>query len=313
MAKISEKQKVNLLENAVVFGSIDDVRNILEEHKKIGFVARALGLAAMIGDLDKVKALVDFGADFGYNDTPSIRAAYGTVYRSRTAEYYSAYHLLPFYKGQNAAIPLLSANVSQYHFGKYDFTALPFSDDERRYAVVEFLLSKPDIFFSGEELLYYAVLWNCRNVLPLLKNHYRHLSVEYASALTQSANSIIKSELWATLMSVHVDMATEIIKDFRICLANGERILLPPHILQRDDPLHVASFLEAAFDELDFSNIKNIRLLEFAIDNETYQLLDKLLENGFADNRTCFKSALKFAQSVGNITATAMLLNYSNK
>ena len=87
MAKISEKKKVELLEHAVVFGTAEDVRAILDQYQPIDFLARALGLAAMCGDLEKVQALVDFGADFGYEDTPTIRSSYGTVYRSQTAAY----------------------------------------------------------------------------------------------------------------------------------------------------------------------------------------------------------------------------------
>ena len=315
MAKISDKKKVELLEHAVIFGTVEDVQAVLDQHKAIGFLARALGLAAMCGDLRKVQALVDFGADFGYDDTPAIRSAYGTVYRSKTAEYYSYYHLLPLYKGQNVEVPMLSANVSQFHFGKYDYSNVLVTDEDSRYKVVEYLLSNPSVYFSGEELLYYAILWDCPTVVPLLKERYPSLSEKYTDALTESSHSLIKSELWATLMHTPSDVAVQIIVTFNKQLKNeGKCVLMPEYILQQADAQWLQQFLGNNQLPLNlFSAISKSSMLKCAIENQQPELLDTLLKHGYADNANTFKTALQCAQSCGNVVATALLLEYNNQ
>lgn len=63
MAKISEKAKVEELENAVVFGTTEQVSEILVKYGKFDILARALGLACLYGGIDKVKLLIEHGAN----------------------------------------------------------------------------------------------------------------------------------------------------------------------------------------------------------------------------------------------------------
>ena len=64
--KLTEKGKVELLENIVLSGDVEKVNAVIEECQTFEFTARALGLACLYASLDVVKALIKAGATFYY-------------------------------------------------------------------------------------------------------------------------------------------------------------------------------------------------------------------------------------------------------
>lgn len=91
MAKLSEKKKVEPLESAVLRNDVAEVRRLYAEHGSFEFTARALGLACRFCGLEMVKALVENGAAFQYdNDTP-FKTKYGVVYERKDASYPANY------------------------------------------------------------------------------------------------------------------------------------------------------------------------------------------------------------------------------
>lgn len=313
MAKLSEKAKVEALEHAVVYGTLSDLQQLLTTYKTFDFSARALGLACLYGDLDKVKALVERGIDFTYDDTPSMRSRYGTVYRSKTAEYYSYYHLLPLYRGQRAYIPLLDASVCRYHFGAFEPLDRPMVSDEQRRPIVAYLCTQPNLFFKGPELVYYATLWDDHDVLPLLREHREPLSEAQIDALTDTGQSMLKSELWVTLMSTPAEAVVRIMAAFNQQLeALGQSMLMPEYVLQQADEAWLRHLWEQGALCLDLAGAKKSAMLKFAIENQRLSLLDLLLKCGYAAHPTSLQKALTCAQECGNVSATAMLLDYQH-
>lgn len=314
MAIISEKAKVEELENAVVHGTAEQVSEILAKYKKFDILARALGLACLYGGIDKVKLLIEYGADFGYYDTNSMRSRYGIVYRSRTAEYYAYYHLMAVYTGINVLVPLLSADIKKYHFGYLPEYDVPYVSDEQRAEIVRYLCSKPDIYFFLPDLLYYAVLWNCTPAIQVLKEHNAPISDKLIDGVTSSGNSLERSELWATLTAMPCSDCVQVIKTFADILSlHGKKIFVPPYVVQNASTQWITSVLTAVYPLVDSSALNRSELLCRAIRENSPELLDFCLEHGFADNGTTFKNALKCAQDNRNVTATAMLLEYNNK
>ena len=78
MAKLSELKKVELLENAVLHGSVDETARIMEEYAPFEFTARALGYAARFRGAEMVRCLLDRGATFAYDAVPAFVKKYAT-------------------------------------------------------------------------------------------------------------------------------------------------------------------------------------------------------------------------------------------
>ena len=78
MAKLSEQKKVELLENAVLNGTVEETARIMEEHTPFEFTARALGYAARFRGVEMVKCLIEHGATFAYEAVPAFVKKYAT-------------------------------------------------------------------------------------------------------------------------------------------------------------------------------------------------------------------------------------------
>ena len=74
--KISNLQRVRLLEAAVMNGSLQEVIDTYETYKPFELTARALTIAARYRGIDFVKALMERGARFEYQYSPALQAKY---------------------------------------------------------------------------------------------------------------------------------------------------------------------------------------------------------------------------------------------
>ena len=76
MAKISELKKVQLLEEAILKNSPDEVEALFKEHKVFEFTARALGLACRFCGAEMVNLLLQNKASFKYEETTAFVKKY---------------------------------------------------------------------------------------------------------------------------------------------------------------------------------------------------------------------------------------------
>lgn len=74
--KLNPQEKVELLEEAVIWGTKDDIQNLYHLYSDYEFTARALGYAIRFRDREIVNLLVNNGASFGYKDTPTFKKKY---------------------------------------------------------------------------------------------------------------------------------------------------------------------------------------------------------------------------------------------
>lgn len=76
LKKLSPRKATSLLEEAVCFGTLEDVDDVLKSQREFTFTARALGLAGRYGSLDKVKLLVQAGCSFDDSDVAPVNHTY---------------------------------------------------------------------------------------------------------------------------------------------------------------------------------------------------------------------------------------------
>lgn len=86
--KLSEKQKVLALEEAVLSGDMNRVEAVLTGCKTFEFTARALGLACRFGSLSMVRRLMEAGCDFHLTRDTGLTAKYD-IYTNYTGYFNS--------------------------------------------------------------------------------------------------------------------------------------------------------------------------------------------------------------------------------
>lgn len=156
------KDKVNLLDAAVLTNNVQDVRELFAKYHYFEFTSRAIGLAMRFCGVDMVAALIENGATLSFTPTEKLHRAY--LYR------------WPRYWGGHC-----------YDFAKYLFPAIPVPDDteervpvsaEKRQAIIEYLVSRNIPELPG--FLYYSILGNDSGVYDYLRaNNFTRLLSPY--------------------------------------------------------------------------------------------------------------------------------------
>ncbi len=156
MAKLSEQKKVELLENEVLTGTVENTAKIIAEYGPFEFTARALGYAARFRGPEMVKCLIDGGAVFTYEASAAFVKKYAIkVVVSNNYSYsrdYSLYLLkdqkidpepdgMQFLSDEDRVqvLRLLHANAEQigFHEGEVLFFSILYGDSAIRQACAE--------------------------------------------------------------------------------------------------------------------------------------------------------------------------------
>lgn len=77
--KLNPQAKVELLEEAVLHGTLEDIQNVCKVHGPFEFTARALAMAARCRTLDFTEELLKNGASFVYEATPAFTRKYNCI------------------------------------------------------------------------------------------------------------------------------------------------------------------------------------------------------------------------------------------
>ena len=153
MGTVSEKKKVELLENAVLTNDITQVSSLFEHHKNFEFTARALGLACRFCTVDMIQWLYEHGVVFNYDVTPSIVGKY----ECRVKRTQCVYDFVNYYQ-----YILMNEPVSA------DGCTIV-NDDQRKKNLTYLYEKKDEIGMDSQELLYAAVMQNDTFIVNALK------------------------------------------------------------------------------------------------------------------------------------------------
>lgn len=142
--KRNPKAKVELLEEVVLQGSLEDLENVYTTCESFEFTARALGYAAGCRGLETVRFLAEHGATFEYPQTPAMEAKYD--YKINISNQYSTETKYYLY--------LLGHNLPRQSSG------IKLLDSSERARVLEYLHQhRRTLGFKTEEVYYYAALY----------------------------------------------------------------------------------------------------------------------------------------------------------
>ena len=94
LKKANELQKVEILEETVKKGSLEDLKAVLKTYRKFEMTARALGLASRYRGIEFVRELVKNGATFNYESSDALQRKYKMFQRKAGGGRYSTEYYL---------------------------------------------------------------------------------------------------------------------------------------------------------------------------------------------------------------------------
>ena len=145
MAKLSEQEKVELLENTVLAGTVEEVACVMDEHSPFEFTARALGYAARFRGAEMVRCLLDHGATFAYEPNPAFVKKYATKVAISNIYSYNVDYSLYLLKDQKIDPVPDGAQIL---------------DDEERTKIMELLHAEAEKAGVNEaDILYFSILY----------------------------------------------------------------------------------------------------------------------------------------------------------
>ncbi len=94
LKKPKEQKKVEILEETVLKGTLEDLKAVLKTYGSFELTARALGMAGRYRGLDFVKELVKNGASFRYESSAVLQKKYSTEQKTAAGSYRTEYYLM---------------------------------------------------------------------------------------------------------------------------------------------------------------------------------------------------------------------------
>ena len=338
MPNVSDKKKVELLENAILYGTTDDVIKTLQEYAPFEFAARALGLCCVYGGYEKTKVLLAAGCSFAFEYTPQLKSKYGAAYVSGVGTVYPAeYYLLLADTGVNVEIPMLYTDSRHLHFGDLPrWDVQPVSLNEQ-IETVKLLCTSSCAGFDARKLLYYSVLWDNKSLTKVLNDLDVTLpvkeikNVEYIegtvekiiwnpcyTALTEAAQSLTRSELYEVLLHTEPQTGLDILTEFNLQLqrlgVDAKSLLFTQKIFEvPGTPFASDAVLSFVVKRTDVSKLKKNALLEIAVLHDAVGALASMAELGWIKTPKICDGLINLASKDGITDTLAWLMDYKSR
>ena len=309
LKRLTKHEAVALLENRVCFGSVDEVKTVLEHcHGKLVFTARALALACRYGGLEKVKILVeDGGCDFFFKLS---RQDY---------RYYDISFDLGDYKIEADFKLFLVLDWLREHyvgycghldsFGNTEVSGCTVLSQSERVEIIKFLFEEEGILDLEEcnDLFTHAIAFESFQIAAELKKMGASFSYPSSSVLYDD-DEPYSAHMREIIFMENTNAALELAK---YTILVGKRLLITSDDLVEgfyNKPQDLAKLLEVS--DITYDALEG--LADYAISSDSCDMLTAILESGHLDNEEIIERVIKITQEHSKPEITAKLLDYKN-
>jgi len=322
--KKAEKAKLTAIEKAMLNGTPNDVVKLYREFHIPLLTARILGIAGRYCGLDMVKALVESGASFEYEEARRTQEVYHFI------SYYYTYHysmvlsdffILFLLKGVDRIkgyTPIRKMNALVDKEGK---PLVPVSEAER-IQIIEYLCDQEQkVCIQPGDFLYFAILTEQKNIVDALKNKGIRLSEERRKLLVEEGgrdNDLELRDRWIMYYTLLEELDDDAFMRVTaaLCMEIGEgkklfftEILWKTNHQRFFDPVFFASLLE----HFNQSKMNKKKILTDIIDNERVSCLEIVENHGWLKDTHRRDELIEYALENGRTESTAWLLNFKNR
>lgn len=313
MKKLSECQKVKLLEKTTESGSIEELKEVLDRYQPFECMANALGIAVEKRGVAFVELLVNCGATFWYPYDGVWNRKYGLYWKGGKS---SGFHFTRRYLMRESTLTL-----------------------DEKLAVVRFLMEHPELKASADEILYEALMrcdlefadglmemgvnldqtppgyffYNSRGYFSGQSNN----AGTYQMILTSGSTNIYWMEYVDDLSGLYAEELLPVLSRLhKLTEASGKKLALTASAFER---LHWDSAaLAFAVEHMDLSRVEKNKekrqlALQKAILLECVPALSHMVEQGWHKKPEQLLEWIQFATDHQKPETTAWLIEYRNR
>lgn len=317
--KLTQEQKKEMLENAVLTKSAAETGKICKSLGKILFSARALGIACRFKGMDYVKALVENGADFANRYSKVNTDIYywhtdfaATLFDIKKALYesYSVQKEDIVFQDQ-ATMGVIFKNGNAEMGEK--LTVLPRAE---RLKIADYLLDNAEkCMLNTDNFLLMSILENDSDFIHLCHKKGVKFSDEYVSMLTVGNKKMINE--WSDLTDCLCEFSDE---DFCAVITNlrnecGGALLHFTELMQVTVSMYYKNpdIFKFALDNFNRSKMNQKAIIENIIDNDALPCLPLVEEIGWLKMPRKRDEYIKYASENGKTEAAAWLMDFKNR
>ena len=328
VAELSERQKVLLLEQTVMTGTLDQLREILNSVGNFEMTARALAIACRYRGLDYVKELISHRATFRYENSVAIHRNYRTSvsnqYSRKDCEYYLM--IIPDKLdvkrerdiSYSALFGISFINISE----SLEKKRLPLS---QRIEITGFLASIISTGICLDEMLFWALLWGETEFADALcemgadlKNktagYYNGsgASASYIDNIIGNSRSIYRSAYAYEMENLPPEKVLPVFERLnRIVNDAGEKLIITQTLFERIKWNDAA--LEYALNNCDLSGIDKRKALKAAVKENQISVLAIMAENGWLNSSDIRENIIEFALNSNYVEPLAWLIDFKRR
>ncbi len=317
--KLTQEQKKETLENAVLTKSAAETGEICKSLGKIHFSARALGIACRFKGMDYVKALVENGADFANRYSKVNTELYywrtdfaATLFDIKKAlsESNSVHEEDMVFQNEVTVEAILGNGYAETD---EKLTVLPRAE---RLKIADYLLDNAEkCMLNTDNFLLMSIMENDNDFIDLCHKKGVKFSEEYVSMLTVGNKKLINE--WSDLTDCMCDLSDE---EFCAAITNfrsecGGAVLHVTDLMQIAIGIQCdnADVFKFALDNFNRSKMNQKSIIENLIDKDALPCLPLVEEIGWLKMPRKRDEYIQYASENGKTEITAWLMDYKNR
>lgn len=313
---IPQENKAEILERAVINGSVDDVVNTVKDFGIIEFTARALGTSCRFRGVEIVKALVENGATFDIPKEESVEKHYHCYSGLKDENYRTNFSLclLKIFKHIKGACCFKGVKLVKQAVCE-DKRSLSFLADEERVKVLNYLYeTREKTDFDPEEMLFYAYFAQDDVIISELKRLGVTLSETRLKYITNGgpATNGYWYEWCAMIGSLTKENFVSIIERIRGELSG--KFHFTEWVYHRcEESFFDLPIFEFFLDNFKQEKMNKAKIIRDAIDKNAIGVLPIIEKAGWLNNPRKRDEMIKYASDSGKTECTAWLMDFKNR
>lgn len=316
MKYLTQQQKTELLEQAVVNRSPEEVRSLLKELGYVEMTARALGVACRYVGMDMVKALVEGGAKFSFPHREEIEREYHCFADVKFLGWLTNYALmiLDIYRGDLRGVSSIKG-LSLFKQIPREKGKLPVLPREERLGIVKYLFeNREKVDFDFEELLFISYFVKADEFIGVLKELGAELSQKRRDILTGKAEKDDSWFFFCHLVSLlKAEDTVEVLGNISKECA-GEKLCCTEHFYEYNHTkLYEPDVFEFFTEHFDLSKMNKTQIMKAVILEDRADCLPAVEKSGWLKLPKKRDEMIAFAAENGCTESAAWLLDFKNR
>lgn len=312
------RDKIILLEKAVLNGSADEVSALFRELGAKDFSTRALGLACRFRGLDMVKALVECGAVFDCSKSSwfggfmKIHHGAALLYNECTCRW-SDYSLMIL----EPCRTMIVSGIQPVDYDK-DFGYINKAEDEgvlpvsERLKILDYLCGCSDIGFDMNNVYYFSIITDCTEFYGTLKERGAALPEKIRASLIKRGNDWVIFSM--ILHHAPPEIFPSAVERLAAEFSSEEKIKYSDAFFEGLKNLFtIPKNLELIMEHFDRSKMNKTKILKFLIDNDAAGCFPLLERAGWLKPARRRDEIIQYASDGGRMESTVWLMDFKNR